>query len=146
MFTFLIDELSTAERDQWPLDFSFFNSNKKMIEILRKITIIVVENAESYCFIIIFKCKQVPLSLCYPYFLIKCWLQLLTTDERSSYYQVYVNPALPAYITAIYYNVPLNYINSSPWLIVEPPSQKYFGFSMLLYTWQTKLYIHFFFF
>ncbi len=35
-----------------------------MIEILTKITIIVVENRESYCFIIIiFKCKRVPLSI-----------------------------------------------------------------------------------
>ncbi len=38
-----------------------------MIEILTKIhakiAIIVVENREPYCFIIIFKCEQVPLSL-----------------------------------------------------------------------------------
>ncbi len=25
----------------------------------------------------------------YPYFLIRCWLQLFTTNERSSYFEVY---------------------------------------------------------
>ncbi len=25
----------------------------------------------------------------YPYFLIRCWLQFLTTDKQSSYYKVY---------------------------------------------------------
>ncbi len=33
------------------------------MKIRMKIAIIVVENREPYCFIIIFKCKQVPLSL-----------------------------------------------------------------------------------
>ncbi len=58
-------------KPRWPLIFnfffSFFKSNKKMIEILTKIcakiTIIVVENWEPYYFIIIFKCKEVLLSL-----------------------------------------------------------------------------------
>ncbi len=57
-----------------------------MIEILTKvrakITIIVLENREPYCFIIIFKYKQVS----FPYFLIRCWFQLLSTYEQSSYY------------------------------------------------------------
>ncbi len=61
-----------------------------MIEVLTKIrariTIIVVENREAYYFIIICKCKEVLLSL---FFLIRCWLQLLTTNEQSSYYEVY---------------------------------------------------------
>ncbi len=65
-----------------------------MIEILTKIrakiTIIIVENREHYYFIIICKCKEV----CYPYFLIRCWLQLLTTDEQSSYYKVYAKNTL----------------------------------------------------
>ncbi len=45
--------------------FSFFKSNQKMIEILTKISakIIVVENREPYYFVIICKCKEVPLSL-----------------------------------------------------------------------------------
>ncbi len=46
-----------------------FNFNKKMIAILTKIcakiTIIVVENREPYYFIIICKCKEVPLSVFY---------------------------------------------------------------------------------
>ncbi len=67
-----------------------FNSNKKMIEILMKICakitiIIVVENREPYYFIIICKCKEVPLSL----FSYKMLASTLTTDERSSYYKVY---------------------------------------------------------
>ncbi len=57
------------------------------MKVRAKITIIVVENRESYYFIIICKYKEVPLSL----FLMKCWLQLLTTDERSSYYKVYAS-------------------------------------------------------
>ncbi len=51
-----------------------------------KITIIVVGNREPYYFIIIY--VNVKKSH-YPYFLIRCWLQLLTTNERSSYYKVY---------------------------------------------------------
>ncbi len=47
--------------------------------------IIVVENREPYYFVIIYKCKEVMLSI----FLIRCWLQLWTSDERSSYYKVY---------------------------------------------------------
>ncbi len=58
--------------------FSFFNSTKRMIEILTKIrakiTIIVVKNKEPHYFIIIYKCKEVPLSL----FSYQMWLQLLT--------------------------------------------------------------------
>ncbi len=50
------------------ISFKFFNANKKMIEILTKIrakiiTVIVEENREPYYFIIICKCKEVPLSL-----------------------------------------------------------------------------------
>ncbi len=69
--------------------FSFFNSNKKMVEILTKIrtkiTIIVVENREHYYFKWFAHVKK---SL-YPYFLIRCWLQLLTSDKRYNYYKVY---------------------------------------------------------
>ncbi len=46
----------------------------------------VVENREPYYFIII--CKYVKKSH-YPYFLISCCLQLLTTNERSNYYKLY---------------------------------------------------------
>ncbi len=56
-----------------------------LTKIRAKITIIVIENREPYHFTIICKCKEVPC----PYFLIRCWLQLLTTDERSSYYKIY---------------------------------------------------------
>ncbi len=60
-----------------------------MIEILTKIrvkiTIIVVENVEPYYFIIVCKCKEVPLSL-FPYQMLA---STLTTDERSIYYKVY---------------------------------------------------------
>ncbi len=60
-----------------------------MIEILTKIrvktTIIVVENREPYYFIIIYKCKEVPLS--------EVSYQMLAStfdfDERSSYYKIY---------------------------------------------------------
>ncbi len=62
-----------------------------MIEILTKIhgkvTIIVVENNEPYYFIIIYKCKQGPLSL----FSYQMLASILTMDERSSYYKVYDN-------------------------------------------------------
>ncbi len=54
-------------------------------KIRAKIANIVVENREPYRFIILFKCKRVP----FPCFLIRRWLQLLTTDERSTYYKVY---------------------------------------------------------
>ncbi len=53
----------------WILNFfSFFNSNKKMIEILTKISakiiIIVVENRESFYFIIIYTQKSlIPILL-----------------------------------------------------------------------------------
>ncbi len=60
-----------------------------MIEILTKIgaeiTIIVVENREPYYFITICKCKKVPLSL----FSYQMLLQILTSNEWSSYYKVY---------------------------------------------------------
>ncbi len=60
-----------------------------MIEILTKIcakiTIIVVENKEPYYFIIICKCKEVPLSL----FSYQMLASTLTTDEWSIYYIVY---------------------------------------------------------
>ncbi len=62
-----------------------------MIEILTKIPakirIIVVENRESYYFIIICKRKESPLSL----FSYQMLAQLLTTNERSSYYSVCLN-------------------------------------------------------
>ncbi len=60
-----------------------------MIEILKKIcvktTIIVVENREPYYFIIICKCKAVPLSL----FTYSILASTLTTDEQSIYCKVY---------------------------------------------------------
>ncbi len=56
-----------------------------LTKIHAKITIIVVENRESYYFIIFCKCKEVPLSL----FSYQIWLQLLTTDKQSSYYKVH---------------------------------------------------------
>ncbi len=60
-----------------------------MIEILTKIganiTIIVVENGEPFYFIIIYKCKEVPLSL----FSYEMLASTLTTDERSIYCTVY---------------------------------------------------------
>ncbi len=69
--------------------FSFSNSNKKMIEILMKIcakiTIIVVENRESYYFIIIYKCKEVSLSL----FSYQMLASTFDSNEWSSYYKVY---------------------------------------------------------
>ncbi len=64
VLTFLINELSTAEREVPSSNpggsfilkfFSLFNCNKKMIEILMKIgakiTIIVVENREPYYYL-----------------------------------------------------------------------------------------------
>ncbi len=60
-----------------------------MIEILTKIlgakiTIIVVENREPYYFIIIYKCKEVPLSL----FSYPMLASTFDSDEWSSYYEV----------------------------------------------------------
>ncbi len=59
-----------------------------MIEILTKIrtniTIIVVENKEPYYFIIIYKCKEVPLSL----FSYQMLVSIFDSDERSSYYNI----------------------------------------------------------
>ncbi len=97
LFTFLINELSTAEREvsssnsDISLIFHFslhFLTLTKTIEILTKIQN-PCENhnncsrkRELYYFIIICKCKEV----FYTFFLIRCWLQLLTTDEWSSYY------------------------------------------------------------
>ncbi len=46
---------------------------------------IVLENREPYYFIIISKCKEVPLSL----FSYQMLASTLTTDERSIYYKVY---------------------------------------------------------
>ncbi len=61
-----------------------------MIEILMKIrakiTIIVGENREPYYFIIICKCKRVPLSL----FSYQMLASAFDYDERSVYYKVYV--------------------------------------------------------
>ncbi len=60
-----------------------------MIEILTKIfvniTIIVVENIEPYYFIIIYKCKEVPLSL----FSYQMLASTFDSNEWSSYYKVY---------------------------------------------------------
>ncbi len=48
-------------------------------------TLIVIENREPYYFIIICKCKEVPLSL----FSYQMLASTLTMDERSIYYKVY---------------------------------------------------------
>ncbi len=60
-----------------------------MIEILTKIgakiTIIVEENREPYYFIIIYKCKEVPLFI----FSYQMLASTFDSDERSSYYKVY---------------------------------------------------------
>ncbi len=102
MLTFLINELSTAEREvpgsnpTGPLIFNFFfpffNSNKKNDwninenpKIRAKLTIIVVENREPNNFIIIYKCKEIPLSL----FSYEMLASTFDSDERSSYYKVY---------------------------------------------------------
>ncbi len=62
-----------------------------MIEILMKIcakiTIIVVKNREPYYFIIIYKCKEVLLSL----FSYQMLASTFDSDEWSSYYKVYGN-------------------------------------------------------
>ncbi len=100
MLTFLINNLSSAEREVpcsvsgGPLIFNFFfpffNSNKKMIEILTKIrakiTIIILKNREPYYFIIIYKCKKVTL----PLFSYQMLASTFDSDERSSYYKVCV--------------------------------------------------------
>ncbi len=61
-----------------------------MIEILTKIcakiTIIVVEKREPYYFIIIYKCKEVPLSL----FSYQMLASDFDSDEQFSYYKIYV--------------------------------------------------------
>ncbi len=68
-----------------------------MIEILTKIgvkmTIIVVENRESYYFIIIYKGKEVQLSL----FSYQMLASTFNSDERSSYYKVYALQTHPAH-------------------------------------------------
>ncbi len=60
-----------------------------MIEILTKIcaniTIILVKNREPYYFIIIYKCKEAPLSL----FSYQMLASTFDSDERSIYYKVY---------------------------------------------------------
>ncbi len=80
----LPNEKSQFQTPVWSL-------NKKIIEILTKIgakiTIIVVENGEPYYFIIIYKCKEVPLSL-FPYQMLA---STFDSYERSSYYKVYVS-------------------------------------------------------
>ncbi len=55
------------------------------MKIGAKITIIVVENREPYYFIIICKCKKVPLSL----FSYQMLALTFDYDERSIYYKVY---------------------------------------------------------
>ncbi len=57
---------------------------KILTKIRGKITIIVVENRESYYFIIIYKCKEVPLSL----FSYQMLASTFDFDEWSSYYKV----------------------------------------------------------
>ncbi len=52
---------------------------------MRKITIIVVENRELYYFIIICKCKEIPLCL----FSYQMLTSTLTMDESSIYYKIY---------------------------------------------------------
>ncbi len=62
-----------------------------MFEIMKirlKVTIITVENRELYYFIIICKCKEVPL----PLFSYQMLASTMTTYERSIYYKVYDLP------------------------------------------------------
>ncbi len=56
------------------------------MNICGKITIIVVKNREPYYFIIIYKCKEVPLSL----FSYQMLASTYDSDEWSSHYKVYV--------------------------------------------------------
>ncbi len=55
------------------------------MKIHAKITIIVVENREPYYFIIIYKCKEFPLSL----FSYQMLASTFDSDKQSSYYKVY---------------------------------------------------------
>ncbi len=55
------------------------------MKIPAKIELIVVENKEPYYFIIICKCKKVPLSL----FAYQMLASTFEYDERSIYYKVY---------------------------------------------------------
>ncbi len=57
---------------------------KILTKICGKITIIVVTNGEPYYFIIIYKCKEFPLSL----FSYQMLASTFDSDERSSYYKV----------------------------------------------------------
>ncbi len=57
-----------------------------LTKIRAKIIIIVVENRERYYFIIIYKCKEVPLSL----FSYQMLTPTFDSDKRYSYYNVYV--------------------------------------------------------
>ncbi len=82
-------QVQTLVAPRFLIFLKFLNSNKKMIEILTKIgakiTIIVVENREPYYFIVIYKCKEVPLSLF-------CYQMLASTfdsNERSNYCKIY---------------------------------------------------------
>ncbi len=61
-----------------------------MIKILTKITIIVVKNRGPYYFIIIYKCKEVPLSL----FSYQMLASIFDSDERSNYYKIYDFPTV----------------------------------------------------
>ncbi len=58
---------------------------KILTKIRAKITIIVVENGELYYFIIICKCRKVPLSL----FSYQMLASTFDYDEWSIYYKVY---------------------------------------------------------
>ncbi len=57
-----------------------------LTKISAKITIFVVENREPYYFIIIYKYKLVPASI----FSYQMLASTFDSDERSSYYKVYV--------------------------------------------------------
>ncbi len=56
-----------------------------LMKIHAKIITIAIENRKPYCFIIILNVKKFR----YPYFLIRCCFQLMTTHEWSSYYKVH---------------------------------------------------------
>ncbi len=97
MLTFLINEVLTAEQEvpgsnPGALDFKMlfhFLILKKMIKILTKIrvkiTVIVVKNREPHYFIIVYKCKEVMLSL-FPYQMLASYFD---SDEQFIYYKVY---------------------------------------------------------